>query len=101
VEFGRKVWLEEVERRHRQRLAPARHARSGARYLVRSLEAHRLRFGKPLRLVTADRGVFSRNNETQPKQVGVQHVVIPVTGQVTPERQRWFRHGFRFRAGIE
>jgi transposase, IS5 family len=33
-------------------------------------------------------------------------VAIPATGQVTPERrreerQRWFRQGFRFRAGIE
>lgn len=67
-----------------------------------SLEAHRARFGKLPRLVAADRSVFSRNNEA--KQAGVRH--IPATGQVTPERrheerQRWFRQGFRFRAGIE
>ena len=37
---------------------------------------------------------------------GVARVAIPAVGRLTPERsrlerQRWFRRGFRFRAGIE
>jgi transposase, IS5 family len=106
VEFGRKVWLEEVDggivSGWRRLDTPGQ----DAPYLVPSLEAHRARFGKPPRLVAADRGVFSRDNEVQAKQAGVQRVAIPATGPVSPERraeerQRWFRTGFRFRAGIE
>ena len=106
VEFGRKVWLEEVEGGIVSGWRLLDTPGQDAPYLVPSLEAHRVRFGKPPRLVAADRGVFSRTNEAQAKQAGVRHVAIPATGQVTPERrheerQRWFRQGFRFRAGIE
>jgi len=106
VEFGRKVWLEEVEGGIVSGWRLLDTPGQDTPYLVSSLEAHRARFGKPPRLVAADRGVFSRNNEAQAKQAGVRHVAIPATGQVTPERRheerrRWFRQGFRFRAGIE
>jgi IS5 family transposase len=106
VEFGRKVWLEEVEGGIVSGWRLLDTPGQDTPYLVPSLEAHRARFGKPPRLVAADRGVFSRTNEAQAKQAGVRHVAIPATGQVTPERrheerQRWFRQGFRFRAGIE
>jgi IS5 family transposase len=106
VEFGRKVWLEEVEGGIVSGWRLLDMPGQDAPYLVPSLEAHRARFGKPPRRVAADRGVFSRTNEAQARQAGVQHVAIPATGHVPPERrreerQRWFRRGFRFRAGIE
>ena len=106
VEFGRKVWLEEVDGGIVSGWRLLDTPGQDTPYLVPSLEAHRARFGKPPRLVAADRGVFSRTNKAQAKQAGVRHVAIPATGQVTPERrheerQRWFRQGFRFRAGIE
>lgn len=77
-----------------------------APYLMPSLVAHQERFGRPPWLVAADRGVFSPENERQAKAAGVRRVVIPAAGTITPERagaekQRWFRRGFRFRAGIE
>jgi IS5 family transposase len=108
VEFGRKLWLEEVEggivsgwRRLDQAGGP------DTTYLQPSLEAHRARFRRPPRLLAADRGVFSASNEALANRAGVKRVVIPATSRGrTPERarrerQRWFRHGFRFRAGIE
>ena len=106
VEFGRKLWLEEVEGGivSGWRLLDQPDQESAC--LPPSLAAHRERFGRPPRLVAADRGVFSPENERLAEAAGVARVAIPAVGQLTPERsrlerQRWFRRGFRFRAGIE
>jgi IS5 family transposase len=108
VEFGRKLWLEEVEggivSGWRLPEAPGQDSPR----LGPSPAAHRRRFDKPPRLLTADRGVFSPRNEAQAERVGVRRVAIPAAGRAgsTPERSRkerqgWFRRGLRFRAGIE
>ncbi len=107
VEFGRKLWLEEVEggivSGWRLLEAPG----PDAPQLGPSLAAHQQRFGKPPWLLTADRGVFSPQNEAPAKRAGVKQVAIPAAGRTSTaeraraERQRWFRRGFRFRAGIE
>jgi transposase, IS5 family len=106
VEFGHKLWLEEVEggivSGWRLLDQPGRDAAC----FPPSLAAHRERFGRPPRLVAADRGVFSPENERLAEAAGVARVVIPAVGELTPERsrlerRRWFRRGFRFRAGIE
>ena len=106
VEFGRKLWLEEVEGGivSGWRLLDQPDQESAC--LPPSLAAHRERFGRPPRLVAADRGVFSPENERLAEAAGVARVAIPAVGRLTPERsrlerQRWFRRGFRFRAGIE
>src|SRR5688572_21507390 len=75
-------------------------------HLMPSLVAHQERFGRPPWLVTGDRGVFSAENERRARAASVERVVIPAVGTTTPERaraerQRWFRRGFRFRAGTE
>ncbi len=107
AEFGRKLWLEEVEggivSGWRLLEAPGQ----DSPYLGPSLTAHHERFGRPPSLVAADRGVFSPRNETLAKQFGVRRLVIPAAGRASTaerariEKQRWFRRGFRFRAGIE
>jgi IS5 family transposase len=56
--------------------------------------------------VAGDRGVFSSANDAVAEQAGVKRIVLPAAGKASPERlrrerTRWFRRGFRFRAGIE
>jgi transposase, IS5 family len=106
VEFGRKLWLEEVEGGIVSGWRLLDRSGQDAAYLMPSLVAHQARFGRPPWLVSGDRGVFSAENERRAKAVGVERVVLPAVGKVAPERthaerQRWFRRGFRFRAGIE
>jgi transposase, IS5 family len=106
VEFGRKLWLDEVEGGLISRYALLPHAGADAPYLADSLRGHRERFGKAPWLVAGDRGVATPDNEALAMKEGVKRVVLPRKGKLSAqrqryERQRWFRQGFRFRAGIE
>lgn len=107
VEFGRKLVLDEVDGGIISRYEILKEGGGQDHpYLKASLEGHQQRFGKPPDLVAGDRGVYTPENERLAKEFGVKYVVLPKTGQITPERreyerQGWFRRGFRFRAGIE
>jgi transposase, IS5 family len=106
VEFGRKVWLEEVEGGILSGYRILAEAGQDFPYLADSLVAHQQRFGKPPRLLAGDRGVYSAANEAMAQQAGIKRVVIPYAGKPPParvayEQTAWFRRGFRFRAGIE
>jgi IS5 family transposase len=70
------------------------------------LEAHRRHFGRVPDLLAADRGMASAENERLARQAGVKRVALPCVGRASParrqrEKERWFRRGYRFRAGIE
>ena len=106
VEFGRKLWLEEVDGGLVSGYRVLAEAGQDYPYLADSLAAHQRRFGKPPWLVTGDRGVFSPANEAVARQAGVKRIAIPATGKVSVTRQQhervpWFRRGYRFRAGVE
>lgn len=106
VEFGRKLWLEEVEGGIVSGYRVLDHPGQDAPHLPQSLTDHQRRFGKPPWLVAGDRGVVSLTNERLATEAGVTHVVIPCAGTASAarkqrEKTRWFRQGFRFRAGIE
>jgi IS5 family transposase len=106
VEFGRKLWLDEVEGGLISRYAVLEQAGPDQPYLAASLAGHQARFGKPPDLLAGDRGIFSPENERLAREAGVKRIVLPATGKprserVHHERQPWFRRGFRFRAGIE
>lgn len=107
VEFGRKLWLEEVEGGIVSGWRVLAEAGQDVPYLPASLAAHQQRFGRPPWLLAADRGVSSPQNVARAERAGVRRVALPATGRGAPaerlrqERQRWFRRGFRFRAGIE
>jgi transposase, IS5 family len=106
VEFGRKVWLAEVEGGLLSQYRVLPEPGPDHPYLLPSLDAHLTRFSNPPWLVAGDRGVYTSANERLAEQAGVKRVAIPYAGK--PSRQRlqhertpWFRRGFRFRAGIE
>jgi transposase, IS5 family len=106
VEFGRKLWLDEVEGGLISRYALLPRAGADAPYLADSLAGHKERFGKAPWLVAGDRSVATPDNEALAKKEGVKRVVLPQKGKRSAQRrryeqQRWFRRGFRFRAGIE
>jgi len=106
VEFGRKLWLEEVDGGIISGYRVLDEPGQDYAYFADSLTAHQRRFGKAPYLVAGDRGVSSAKNERLAQEAGVTRIVLPWDGKGSPERrkherERWFRRGFRFRAGIE
>jgi len=106
TEFGRKLWLEEVEGGIVSGYRILEEPGQDDAYLAKSLTDHQQRFGHPPWLLAGDRGVSSPTNEQLAKDAGVKRVVLPAKGRASAERKkeeraRWFRRGFRFRAGIE
>jgi transposase, IS5 family len=105
-EFGRKVLLDEVDGGIISRYEILEEMGREHPHLPASLEAHREHFGRAPELLAADRGLYSANNERLAQQAGIKRIVLPKSGRLSEERkrhekQRWFRRGFRFRAGIE
>jgi IS5 family transposase len=106
VAFGRTLWLEEVAGGIVSGDRVLEEAGQDYPYLAESVEQHQERFGHPPWLVAGDRGVSSPDNVHLAEAAGVRRVALPHTGRASParrerERQRWFRRGQRFRAGIE
>ncbi len=106
TEFGRKVLLDEVEGGIISHYAILDDVGLEHPHFVASLDAHQQHFGRAPDLVAGDRGVFSPENEARARERGVKRIVLPQTGRLSRgrqqhERQRWFRRGFRFRAGVE
>ena len=106
TEFGRKLLLDEVEGGIVSRYEFLSAGGLEHPHLPRSLAAHRQRFARAPDVLSGDRGLYSPENEALARQAGVKRVVLPKTGRLSRERQqherqRWFRRGFRFRAGIE
>ena len=106
VEFGRKLWLEEVDGGlvSGYRLLPE--AGQDHAYLAESLADHQRRFGYPPWLLAGDRGVSSPPNDVLAQQAGVRRIALPATGKVSAarladERTPQFRRAYRFRAGVE
>ena len=56
--------------------------------------------------MAGDRGLHSQQNEQTAVEAGIKRVVLLKSGRLSGERkrhekQRWFRRGFRFRAGVK
>lgn len=106
TEFGRKVWLDEVEGGIISDYRVLTGNPPDEKQFNHSLHNHLKLFSHPPDIVSTDRGVYSPTNEQAARQAGVKHICLPKPGQRTPERiehegQKWFRLGRRFQAGIE
>lgn len=106
TEFGRKVWLDEVEGGlvSHWRILDGNPADESQWRL--GLDHHRRLFGRPPTQVSADRGLYSSENEAYAQVQGVKRIILPQRGHKsearrTHEAQGWFRRGRRFHAGIE
>ncbi len=105
-EFGRKVLIDEVDGGIISRYEILSESGPERTRLPESLKAHQEHFGRAPYLLAGDRGLYSLENEKTAQQAGVKRVVLPKNGKLSEkrkhhEKQRWFRRGFRFRAGIE
>jgi IS5 family transposase len=105
-EFGRKVLIDEVDGGIVSRYEILEEVGREHPHLPASLEAHQERFGRAPHLLAGDRGLYSTENERLAQQAGIKRIVLPKSGRPSHEReqhekQRWFKRGFRFRAGIE
>jgi len=106
TEFGRKVWLDEVDGGIISGYRVLQGNPVDASQAMPSLIHHQRLFGHPPRLFAADRGGYSPGNELAAQSAGVKRVVLPKPGGKSiqrkgHERQGWFRRGLRFRAGSE
>ena len=105
-EFGRLVRIDEVETGFVSNYAIAPGNLCDQQQWVPALQAHVELFGRAPRLAAADRGFWNGANEKEAARLGVQQVVLPGRGRLSPSRaarqkQRWFRRGQGWRAGIE
>jgi IS5 family transposase len=106
VEYGRKVWLDEVEGGIVTRWQVLDGNPSDKLQWVPSLDAHQQLFGKPPTQASADRGVYSAPNQAEAYRRGVKRVVLPKPGKKSEirrqfEKQPWFRRVRRWHAGVE
>jgi transposase, IS5 family len=106
VEFGRLVVFDEVEGGIVTRFEVLEDKTAEHGQLAPALAHHQRVFGHPPRLATGDRGTHAPENERVAREAGVQHLVIPHAGPLSPaqrarERERGWRRRYRWRAGLE
>jgi IS5 family transposase len=106
TEFGRVVWLDEVDGGIISRYDVLVGNPDDAEQLPVSLDHHLAQFTKPPHVLAGDRKIATASNERYARTQGVKHIVLPTAGakgakRIAHERQRWFRRGRNWRAGIE
>src|ERR1700676_5273953 len=105
-EFGRLVRIDEVENGIVSGYQVLAGNPADSTSWMPALEQHQASFGQAPEMASGDRGFFSANNEREAQALGVKKVALPARGRLSAKRaeqqkQRWFRRGLRWRAGIE
>ena len=106
VEYGHKVWLNEVEGGLVSHYRILKGNPSDEQQWKPSLKAHLASFHQPPGQASADRGLFSELNEQLAQDLGVKHVILPKRGyrskvRLKHEHKAWFVKGRHWHAGIE
>lgn len=106
VEYGHKIWLDEVDGGIVSGYRILDGNPPDAQQWQPSLTAHQKLFRHPPQQASADRGVYSPDNETFAQKMGVQRVILPKPGyksqqRKTLERRKWFINGRKWHAGVE
>jgi transposase, IS5 family len=106
VEFGRKLWLAEVDGGIISDADVLDGAPPDAPHVMESVARHRRQFGRPPDLLTGDRGCSTVVVRRDAVQAGIRRVALPHAGPPTRasrarERERRFRRGYHWRSGIE
>ena len=106
TEFGRKVWLDEVEGGIVSHWSILEGNPPDETQWQPALDRHRRLFGKPPHQASGDRGLYSPTNEAYAQAQGVKRIVLPKPGHKSDARrhheaQPWFRRGRRFHVGVE
>jgi transposase, IS5 family len=105
-EFGRLVRIDEVENGIVSGYQVLAGNPEDSTSWMPALEQHQASFGRAPEMAAGDRGFFSAHNEREAQALGVKQVALPARGRLSAKRaeqqkQRWFRRGLRWRAGIE
>jgi IS5 family transposase len=105
-EFGRLVRIDEVENGIVSGYQVLAGNPADTAAWIPALQQHQACFGRAPEMASGDRGFFSAKNEEEAHALGVKKVALPARGRLSAKRaeqqkQRWFRRGLRWRAGIE
>jgi IS5 family transposase len=105
-EFGKLVKIQEAENQIVTHFEVFAERPADSTLLLSSIEAHQQRLGRTPRVVAADAGFYSRENEKVGQALGVQWMSVPNKKTTSSERkrlqhQRWFRRGQKWRTGSE
>src|SRR5580704_6385129 len=105
-EFGRLVRIDEVENGIVSGYQVLAGNPADTAAWIPALQQHQACFGRAPEMASGDRGFFSAKNEGEAHALGVKKVALPARGRLSAKRaeqqkQRWFRRGLRWRAGIE
>jgi IS5 family transposase len=106
VEYGHKVWLNEVEGGLVSHYRILEGNPSDEQQWKPSLKAHLKTFHQPPQQASGDRGLFSEPNEQLAHDLGVKKVILPQRGhrskaRLKHEHKAWFVKGRHWHAGIE
>jgi IS5 family transposase len=106
TEYGRMIWLDEVEGGIISRYEVLVGNPSDSLQIQPSIAHHQQLFKRSPRLLAADRGCWSPENETVATAAGIEQICLPQHGSRDSARKEheaagWFKRGCHWRAGIE
>lgn len=106
VEFGKKVLIAEVEGGIITIYKILKGNPADSELFTETLDKHIHQIGKAPHTLAVDKGFYSSDNEKHAEKKKVKRIVMPKKGKKSKartkiEKKRWFKRGYRFRAGIE